>query len=69
MPKLPTILDFFSGLFVGVGIGGAVLVFYLVYALTGLMFLSALAGLLVGCVFVFFSLVAKSLSILLKKSI
>ncbi|WP_317370817.1 hypothetical protein [Helicobacter canis] len=65
---LPTILDFFSGLFVGVGIGGAVLALYVTYFLTGLLFLGVLAGALVCCVFVFFSIVAKSLSVLLRKS-
>ena len=44
------------------------LAFYVSYFLTGLLFLSVLAGALVCCVFVFFSIVAKSLSVLLRKS-
>lgn len=45
------------------------LTLYVTYFVTELLFLSVLAGVLVCCVFVFFSLVAKSLSVLLRKSV
>lgn len=63
----PKILDFFSGFFVGVGIVGGGCCFFLLAAFTSA-FLSFLIGLGVLCVFVFFGIISKALSILLKNA-
>ena len=64
--QLAAILDVLSGLFIGVAIGGAVCLGYVVYALLGYALLGVLVGALFFCVFLFFGVAAKALSMLLK---
>lgn len=64
--RLAAILDVLSGLFLGVGIGGAVFLGYAVYAMAGYVLLGLLVGALFFCVFLFFSVAAKALGMLLR---
>lgn len=65
---LPRILEFFCGLFFGLGILGAFMGYFIFDVVFDEPFFSALLALIVFCVFVFFALVAKSLCLLLKQN-
>ena len=60
---LPRILEFFCGLFLGLGILGGVVGFFIFQALFEDTFLSVLLSVVALCVFIFFAIVAKSLCV------
>lgn len=65
---LPRILEFFCGLFLGLGVLGGAIGFFIFEALFEDTILSLLLSAISLCVFIFFAIVAKSLCVLLKSS-
>jgi len=63
--RFATYLDFFSGFFFGVGVVGGIACFVILQATLD-EFFALLVAIGFGCVLMFFGLVAKALSLLLK---